>query len=116
MLRHVPAGKRVLVVDDEPMLLWSLRLCLESLGCLVDTSSNGVDAMNKLNEGRFDIAITDNKMPHMDGCELALRIKRQSPNLPVLMVTGVPTPNAACLRGPPAHQAVYKKRASRCHG
>jgi CheY-like chemotaxis protein len=83
--------RRILIVDDEPGFLRGLRRLLKSLGFVVETSTNGTDALTRISSGhRFDVVMTDRMMPEMDGCELAEKIKAQCPQLPVLLITAHP--------------------------
>lgn len=83
-------GKRILVVDDEAMVLDSLRMTLDHYGYEVETASSGPEALDKLGREEFDVVVTDRKMPDMTGDQLAAFIKQQKPNLPVIMLTGYP--------------------------
>jgi CheY-like chemotaxis protein len=81
---------RILVVDDEAMVLESLRMILAHYGYTVETASSGPEALVKLEHARFGLVVTDRKMPKMTGDHLAALIKQQWPHLPVIMVTGYP--------------------------
>jgi len=84
---------RILVVDDDPMLLKSLRDALEREGhaiTVADGGQAGIDAFaaaEKRNE-RFDVVITDLGMPYMDGRRVAAAIKSTSAVTPVILLTG----------------------------
>jgi PAS domain S-box-containing protein len=88
-----PAPMRILIVDDDPLLLKSLRDALESDGHDV-TSANGGQAgietfVESHAEGRpFPVVITDLGMPHVDGRKVASTIKGSVPETLVLMLTG----------------------------
>ncbi len=69
-----PAGGSVLVVDDEPTAHRVLKLGLEAARYQVATASDGMDALEKLGERRFDVVITDLVMPRMDGRELCEKL------------------------------------------
>lgn len=81
------AGLRILVVDDDDGICRSLREVLEGDGCKVETASDGVEALAKLEGASFDAVLSDVVMPKMDGHELYLAIHRSWPGLPVLMMT-----------------------------
>jgi sigma-B regulation protein RsbU (phosphoserine phosphatase) len=68
---------RALLVDDDPSLLALLAAFLESRGYAVEQSKDGVDALEKLATGRFNLVITDRNMPRMDGLALAREIRAQ---------------------------------------
>ena len=79
---------KILVVDDETDMRQLLKRSLEpDLGCLVETASSGETALKILEESHFDMVLADIKMPGMDGLELLERIKREYPDLTVLMMT-----------------------------
>ena len=58
---------RILLVDDEPHVVRVIKLGLSRKGYEVDVANNGVDALSKLRDTRFDVLITDFQMPRMDG-------------------------------------------------
>jgi len=82
------ALKKVLVVDDDPVVTRSFDRVLSSKGYAVITASNGEEALNKIATEDYDVVYTDIKMPGMDGIEVANRIKSNRPWLPVVIVTG----------------------------
>lgn len=79
--------RRILVVDDEPLVCEALALMLSFDGHQVQTASNGVEALDRLRQGTFDLLITDYAMPEMRGDELARQVANLFPRLPVLMIT-----------------------------
>jgi PAS domain S-box-containing protein len=89
-----PAGPtRVLVVDDDPLLLKSLRDTLESDGHLVTTANGGQSGINAFVEAHaagtpFPVVITDLGMPHVDGRKVAATVKASVPETLVVMLTG----------------------------
>ena len=58
---------RVLIVDDEAPLRRTLQVTLTGLGCQVTLAEDGVDALGKLEKTRFDLVVTDVRMPRADG-------------------------------------------------
>lgn len=81
------AGKQILWVDDEIDLLRAhLRLLVEK-GYLVDTATNGEDAVEMVKEKGYDLVFLDEMMPGIGGLETLSQIKEIYPNLPVVMVT-----------------------------
>lgn len=71
-------SKKVLVVDDEPYILRSLRMILEMEGYQVDTASDGLEALKKVSENKPHLILLDIMMPNMDGYEVAKRLKEDS--------------------------------------
>ena len=79
---------RVLAVDDDPMTLMVTEECLRSEQHDVETAKNGREAFEKFRKGRFDLIVTDQGMPEMNGNQLAAAIKQVSPATPMIMLTG----------------------------
>ena len=85
------ALKKVLVVDDDPIVGKSIDRTLSPRGYAVITASDGPEALDRLSREDYDVVYTDIKMPGMDGLEVAARIKASRPWLPVVIVTGYGT-------------------------
>lgn len=81
------ANKRILWVDDEIELLKSHVMFLRDKGYDVQTATNGVDAVNLVKEGRFDVLLLDESMPGRGGLETMVEIKESDPALPIVMIT-----------------------------
>ncbi len=82
------ALRKVLVVDDDPVVGKSFDRVLSGKGYAVITASNGQEALNKLDAEDYYVVFTDIKMPGMNGLEVAERVKQRRPWLPVVIVTG----------------------------
>ena len=82
------AMKKILVVDDDPVVGRSFDRVLTRKGYAVITATNGQDALEKLRNERYDMVFTDIRMPGMSGLEVAERVKASQPWLPVVIVTG----------------------------
>lgn len=65
-----------------------MRELLRDIGLRAETAADGFDALMQLRHGHWDLVFTDYAMPGMNGGELAREIKRLTPDLPVIMVTG----------------------------
>lgn len=85
------AQRKVLVVDDDPVVGKSFNRVLSDKGYIVITAENGYDALMKLQEEKYDLVFTDIKMPGMNGLEVAERVKQNQPWTPVVIVTGYGT-------------------------
>jgi PAS domain S-box-containing protein len=89
--KPIPKGKeRVLFVDDEEIIVQSMRNMLERLGYKVTTVTESEEAL-KLFSGKpseFDLVITDQTMPGMTGQELGKEFMRIRPDIPVILCTG----------------------------
>ena len=79
----------ILLVDDEPVLVESIRIGLENKGYVVIEANNARKAMDLLHRGGqiIDLVITDYMMPAMNGMELLTTIRRNRPTLPVMIMT-----------------------------
>jgi CheY-like chemotaxis protein len=86
------ALRKVLVVDDDPVVGKSFDRVLSGKGYAVITASNGQEALNKLEAEDYDVVFADIKMPGMSGLEMAERVKEKRPWLPVVIVTGYGSP------------------------
>lgn len=81
------SGRQILVVDDEPAVCGAIKMLLEFDGHEAQTASSGKEALALLEQHRFDVVFTDYSMPEMKGDKLAIAIKEQLPNQPVVMIT-----------------------------
>lgn len=86
---------KILVVDDEEIVLKSCRKILEGGGHQVFTALSGEDAFDLLEKELFDIVITDMKMPGIDGIQVLERVKEKHPDIAVIMITGYSTVQSA---------------------
>ena len=81
-------AKKILVVDDEPVLCAVLQRMLTKLDYHVVVAHNGVEATKILSHMDVDMVISDLRMPEMDGWELMRYVKKSLPDLPVILITG----------------------------
>ena len=81
---------RILIAEDEEPVRLLLARALAEDGYEVLTAADGAEALDVLQRegGRFDLLLTDIKMPVMDGLALALATARDFPTLPILLMTG----------------------------
>lgn len=86
---NVIKGKRLLIVDDNPNQLQTLQHHLLYQGAKPVTATSGVDALQLITNGQFDIVITDFKMPGMDGVQLAASVKELRQQLPVVLLNTI---------------------------
>ena len=95
--------KKVLIVDDEPAVLFALSEALADRrrGVKVATAANGQEAVAILESEKVDLVVTDLRMPEMDGFELLTWLRRGFPHLPVIVMTAFVTETAARLDGAP---------------
>ena len=81
----------VLVVDDDYHMRIALEASLTKAGYAVALAEDGVKAVDVIGKGPFDLVITDVKMPRLGGIDLLRHIRKESPFLPVILVTGYGT-------------------------
>ena len=80
------AEKRVLVVDDEKLIVKGLRFSLEQDGMEVDCAYDGEEALEYARNNEYDIVLLDVMLPKLDGFEVCQRIREFS-NMPIIMLT-----------------------------
>ena len=87
-------AKKILVVDDEELILLALEELLTPCGYEVSTAANGQDALGKVAKGKFDLLILDIIMPGMNGFDLCQKIREieQYRTVPVIMLTAKSSP------------------------
>jgi CheY-like chemotaxis protein len=90
---EVPTGLLLLLVDDDPVLLKSLRDALEADGHTIVTASGGREGIETFreaheNQQHFSAVVTDLGMPYVDGRQVANAVKSISPTSPVILLTG----------------------------
>ena len=80
---------RILIVDDEEIVIQSCLRILSGAGFEIDAAHDGLEALSKINENGYDVLILDIKMPKMDGIEVLRRVKEARPDIDVIMITGL---------------------------
>jgi len=85
----------VLVVDDEQIVCNSCRRILSLQGHNVQTALSGREALRKVEEDKYDVVIADWKMPEIDGMEVARIVKKNHPDIVLIMITGYPSVESA---------------------
>jgi DNA-binding NtrC family response regulator len=86
---------RILIVDDDHAMRLALAESLESCGYDISAAENGSEALNLFNKRKFDLVVTDMKMPEMSGIEVLQGVKKLSPDVPVILITAYGTVNTA---------------------
>ena len=81
----------VLVIDDKESVRQMLSKNLESEGYEVDLARDGIDGLRKAKEKRFDLVLTDLKLPRMDGLEVLSAVKELDPDIAVIVMTAYGT-------------------------
>ena len=128
--QKVPGRTRILLIDDDPLLLTSLRDVLVREGHQVETANGGkagIEAFLAAQQAghTFPVVLTDLGMPHVDGRAVAATIAAASPSTPIIMLTGwgqrlvasgdVPTDVVAVLSKPP-DLAELREKLAECVG
>lgn len=87
--RHETTAVRILVVDDSQLMRRCLRTLLEQQGSwkVCSEASNGKEAIEKARQAAPDVIVLDFQMPKMNGLDAAREIRKQSPEIPILMLT-----------------------------
>ena len=86
---------RILVIDDEKIILKSCNKILSEEGYDVQTVQTGAEGLQRLKDEKFDIILTDLKMPEISGMEVLKRIMESYPDIIVIMMTGYSTVQTA---------------------
>lgn len=88
----IPSGDnravQILVVDDEPMVRAVTGKLLRLKGHVVTEVESGHEALDRFDEGGYDLVITDLSMPEMSGRELAHQLRKRDRHIPILLLTG----------------------------
>jgi DNA-binding NtrC family response regulator len=82
---------KILAIDDEENFLHLLSHTLQKEGYEVRTASDGPEALRRLDQEEFDLALIDVRMAPMDGLAVLGDIKKRYPNTKVIMITAYPT-------------------------
>ncbi|KAF0093094.1 MAG: putative Fis family two component sigma-54 specific transcriptional regulator [Puniceicoccaceae bacterium 5H] len=83
---------QILIIDDEADYADMLRELLQAHGFTSRLSHEPTEAMQQLREGRYDLVISDFKMPGLDGADLLQAIRKEKPDMPVVIVSGMMNP------------------------
>jgi len=79
---------RILLVDDNVSGSSARKTVLEELGHKIHVASSGADALEQFSQHKYDLVVTDYKMPRMDGLELISRLRKQVPDIPIVLISG----------------------------
>jgi len=79
-------AKRILLVDDEPLIIKGLKFALESDGYETDSAEDGEIAFNKIKDGEYDLILLDVMLPKMSGIEVCQAVREIS-DVPIIMLT-----------------------------
>ena len=97
---------RILLVDDEPNVLKALERVFHQENYRITTAASGIEALDHLKNGSFQLMISDYMMPHMNGAELLKQAKAVQPDMIRIMLTG--HADTGAVMGAINEGAVYK--------
>jgi CheY-like chemotaxis protein len=91
---HIPTHStpNILLVDDNRDGLLVRRSLLEEIGCCVSIALNGEEGLKLFQASKFDVVVTDYRMPRMNGGELIQRIRALEPNARIILLSGFVEP------------------------
>ncbi len=78
--------KKILIVDDEPLIVKGLKYSLEQDGYETDSAADGEEAVEKFFAGQYDLVLLDVMLPKLNGIEVCQRLREKS-NVPIIMLT-----------------------------
>ncbi|VVB72487.1 Chemotaxis protein CheY [uncultured archaeon] len=81
-------GKRILVIDDDKVILKGFQILLESKGYQVSTAETGQAALEKVRDNFYNLALIDIKLPDMEGTALLREFHQLNPEMKKIIVTG----------------------------
>jgi two-component system response regulator PilR (NtrC family) len=85
----------VLVIDDEPSVADALKVILSDSGYQVAVAMSGGEALDKLGKRRFDLVITDVRLPDISGLDVLRHLRRSHPGVLAIIITAHHTPELA---------------------
>jgi DNA-binding NtrC family response regulator len=88
MASKEPDNPRVLVIDDEEVMLESCRRILDRKGLRVDTEADGLRGRDRAINGKYDLVLLDVRMPQLDGLDLLVQLRKDRPDVEVIIITG----------------------------
>jgi FixJ family two-component response regulator len=86
---------RICILDDDPDVLQSLQFLLEAHGFTVRTFGAAVTLLTCIDPEDVDCLVIDYKMPHIDGLDVAVRLRRRNIVTPIILITGYPDQHMA---------------------
>jgi len=90
-----PPKPRILVVDDERVMLRAWEKILAGERYAVETCESGVEALSHVQQDPYDVVVLDIMMPHLSGMEVLRELKAKNPEIEVIMMTAYATIDTA---------------------
>ena len=81
--------KKILLVDDEPDITFTIKIILKEIGFEVDTFNDPITALKSYRTNFYDLVLLDIKMPEMDGFELYNKIREKEPSVKICFLTAI---------------------------
>ena len=81
--------KKILLVDDEPDITFTIKIIFKEIGFQVDTFNDPITALKSYTTNFYDLVILDIKMPKMNGFELYTRIREKDPSVKICFLTAI---------------------------
>lgn len=78
-------NKRIIVVEDDPIIRFTMVRMLQNRFSSVDSAENGKEGLNKIEANDYDIVVTDLQMPVMDGHNMIKLLREQNNNTPIII-------------------------------
>lgn len=103
-----PVISNILLVDDNRDGLLVRRSLLEEVGYRVEIAANGEEGLKLFQTGRFDVVVTDYRMPRMDGGELIRQIRQLKPDARIILLSGFVDPLGLTEEGTGADVVILK--------
>jgi DNA-binding response OmpR family regulator len=88
-------GKKILIVEDDAIIKTLISRALGSLGHSITTAKNGKEALAKVQESNYDMALLDIGLPDMLGTELLKKIRKINHEMVIIMITGHPSQDSS---------------------
>ena len=85
----ITMAKKILLVDDEPDVTYTIKKILDDNGFKVDSFNDPISALDNYQINFYDLVILDIKMPKMDGFELYLKIREKDPKVKICFLTAI---------------------------
>jgi DNA-binding NtrC family response regulator len=84
---------KVMVVDDNTKVMFAFQTLLETENCLIIEATSGVEALKKFSSKKPKAVFLDISLPDVNGLEILQKIREKSPTVPVIIITGVGSPD-----------------------
>ena len=85
------SAKRILLVDDDEVLVNTFESILQKEGYFVESATTGQDALERAKKTKFQLVILDIKLPDLMGGEVASLLRKQDDEIGIIFITGFPT-------------------------